>query len=95
MHLELCRRDPARIADQLDWSARSGSKELQLRRLLLALRVSPRLLARLGPLVPGGRDRELLWYSMVRRYAFWRGVREDANRREWSRIVRGEGDVSA
>jgi glycosyltransferase involved in cell wall biosynthesis len=95
MHLELCRRDPERTADQLDWSARSGSKELQLRRLLIALRVPPGLLARLGPLIPGGRDRELLWYSVVRRYTFWRGVREDANRREWSRIVHGEGDVSA
>ena len=95
MHLELCRRDPERTADQLDWSARSGPRELQLRRLLIALRVPPSLPARLAPLIPGGRDRELLWYSVVRRYAFWRGVREDASRREWSRIMRGEGDVSA
>jgi GT2 family glycosyltransferase len=94
MHLELCRRHPERTADLLDWSARSGPRELQLRRALMALRVSPRLLARLGPLVPG-TERQLLWYSVVRRYAFWRGVRSDASRHEWSRIVHGEGDAAA
>jgi GT2 family glycosyltransferase len=82
MHLELSRRHPERAEALLDWSDRAGSKELLLRRLLIGLRVPPASLALAGPLVPGP-ERELLWYSIVRRFAFWRGVRRSVSRHTW------------
>jgi GT2 family glycosyltransferase len=87
MHLELCRRHPEREASLLSWGDRAGPMELELRRRLLELRVPPTPLALLGPLAPGP-DRGLLWYSIVRRFAFWRGVKRDATNEEWRQLTR-------
>ena len=87
MHLELTHRHPERAERLLSWEDRAGGKELALRRLLIALHVPPRLLAPLGAPVPG-EARELLWYSIVRRYAFWRRVRQEVDRREWKSLTR-------
>ncbi len=86
MHLELVRRHPERQSGLLAWSDRSGPAELALRSRLLSMKVSPTPLSMLGRLVPGS-DRELLWYSIVRRYAFWRGVHSEATAQEWDRIT--------
>ncbi len=93
MHLELAHRHPERAPRLLSWGDRAGPKELTLRRLLIALHVPPRLLAPLGRLVPGS-ERELLWYSIVRRYAFWRRVRQEVDRPEW-RSLTGAKDGAA
>ncbi len=87
IHREVAHRHPERAAQLLSWGERAGPIELRLRRLLIALRVPPRLLAPLGRLVPGPQ-RELLWYSIVRRYAFWRQVRREVDRREWRSLTR-------
>jgi glycosyltransferase involved in cell wall biosynthesis len=91
-HVELARRRPGMAPELLDWRGRAGQWEVSLRRLLLALRVPPTLLAKLGPMVPGN-ERELLWYSIVRRFAFWRGVRRSISRDEWALLTRTPEEI--
>ncbi|MFN8216566.1 MAG: hypothetical protein U0R71_08215 [Solirubrobacterales bacterium] len=87
MHAVLSRRHPEREASLLAWGERAGPRELDIRRRLLEMRFPPTPLALLGPLVPG-ESRELLWYSIVRRFAFWRGVRQELTPEEWDRVTR-------
>ena len=47
----------------------------------------------IGPLAPGAA-RELLWYSIVRRFAFWRGVRRNVDRAEWAGLTQVVEDLS-
>ena len=65
----------------LSWN-RGGPREIAWRRRLLSLRVPPGLFARLGRLIPG-QDRQLLWFAIVARYAFWRGARTAMSAAEW------------
>ncbi|MDQ2630628.1 MAG: glycosyltransferase [Actinomycetota bacterium] len=71
----------------LGWFSATTSREVALRRALLALRVPPRQLARAGRLLPGGaRD---TWLDFVSRYAFWSGVRGGMSRARWRQFAAG------
>lgn len=71
----------------LGWFSATTSREVGLRRALLALRVPPRRLASAGRLLPGGA-RET-WLDFVSRYAFWSGVRSGMNRARWRQFATG------
>lgn len=64
----------------------ASSRELALRQALLALRVSPELLA-----MPGGLFRSQglqdLAYEFLRKYAFWLAVRRRVDRRQWRALT--------
>jgi peptidoglycan/xylan/chitin deacetylase (PgdA/CDA1 family) len=66
----------------------TSRREIALRRAMLALRVSPSALARLGPLLPAPH-RQRVWFEFVARLAFWRGVRRTVSRARWVRLTRG------
>jgi peptidoglycan/xylan/chitin deacetylase (PgdA/CDA1 family)/GT2 family glycosyltransferase len=85
---EFNRRDPRMGSRLIGWFAEPTPRDVTLRRLALALRVPPTLLAFLGrPLPsPGGKQ---LWYGFIARYAFWLGVRDAMGRREWVGATRG------
>jgi peptidoglycan/xylan/chitin deacetylase (PgdA/CDA1 family) len=72
----------------LGWFGATTTREVVLRRIMLALRVPPSLLAWLGPIVPGS-GRQEIWFDFVRRYAFWRGVRRQVSRGRWVQMTRG------
>lgn len=59
-----------------------------LRRILLALRVSPVAVVALADVVPGGRLRRM-WYALTSRYAFWLGIKDSVNRAQWRSLVGG------
>ncbi len=86
-HVKLAARYPEALPKLLGWFSEPTPRDVALRRLCLALRVPPRLLAALGRLLPneGGR---LLWFYFVSRYAFWRGVRRSVKRECWLRLTR-------
>ena len=84
-HVELVRREPATRPEMLSWN-RGGPREIAWRRRLLSLRVPPGLFARLGRLIPG-QDRQLLWFAIVARYAFWRGARTAMSAAEWKQTT--------
>lgn len=88
--LEIYRRHPATLPDLGLGSFRDASlAALILRRLLLALNVSPRALGPVGSLLDRlGRPGR--WARFVRAYAFWRGVRRAVTDREaWRRLTGG------
>jgi glycosyltransferase involved in cell wall biosynthesis len=71
----LYRRDPAIVREmELGGNEYLRRPWLLLRLLCLTLRVPPRLLARLGFLLPR-RSWARTWFTFVYSYAFWRGVR--------------------
>ena len=86
-HVQLARRRPAMAPWLLDWIGPAGPIERAARRLLIALRIPPPLLARLGPLVPGAKLQARA-YSAIKRLAFWRGARTSLGRAEWNEITR-------
>jgi peptidoglycan/xylan/chitin deacetylase (PgdA/CDA1 family) len=69
------------------WFSEPTLREVLLRRLLLAFRLPPRVLAAPGRLLPG-EGRKQIWFDFLARYAFWRGVREEVDREKWLRITR-------
>jgi peptidoglycan/xylan/chitin deacetylase (PgdA/CDA1 family) len=85
---EFNRRDPAMGSQLIGWFAEPTPRDVSLRRLGIALRVPPALLASLGWPLPGGGAKQL-WYGFVARYTFWLGVRQGMRRREWVRATRG------
>jgi GT2 family glycosyltransferase/peptidoglycan/xylan/chitin deacetylase (PgdA/CDA1 family) len=82
------RRDPAMMPELLGWFGASNRRENVQRRLMLALRVPPELLARLGPCMPGQARREYAFH-FTSRYAFWKSVREQVSRTEWNSLTQG------
>jgi peptidoglycan/xylan/chitin deacetylase (PgdA/CDA1 family)/GT2 family glycosyltransferase len=80
-------RHPETRPRLLGWFADGTPREVALRRLLLALRASPRLLAAAGALLPGSARR--VWLGFVSRLAFWRGVRETTDAGTWRSVTRG------
>jgi glycosyltransferase involved in cell wall biosynthesis len=86
-HVELAAEYPAMRSRLLPWNETVVPRELPLRRALIALRVPPRALASLGRLLPGD-GRKMLWLHLVRRFAFWRSVRQSVSRREWKSTTR-------
>jgi peptidoglycan/xylan/chitin deacetylase (PgdA/CDA1 family)/GT2 family glycosyltransferase len=85
---EFNRRDPRMGSQLIGWFAEPTVRDVNLRRLALALRLSPALLATPGRLLPSPGARQV-WYGFVARYAFWLGVRGGMRRREWVRATRG------
>ena len=85
---EFNRRDPQMGSRLIGWFAEPTPRDVTLRRLALALRISPALLATLGRPMPSAGARQL-WYGFIARYAFWLGVRGGMRRREWVRATRG------
>jgi glycosyltransferase involved in cell wall biosynthesis len=80
--VELYRRDPA-IVRETEFGEYEPLRGLwvPLRAVCLALRVPPRLLARLGLLVPG-QSWPARWFAFVFSYSYWRGVARATGRRE-------------
>ena len=72
--VELFRRDPAIVRQtELGGNEQLRGLWIPLRTLCLALRVPPRLLARLGFLLPR-RSWSRKWFAFVFSYSYWRGV---------------------
>jgi GT2 family glycosyltransferase/peptidoglycan/xylan/chitin deacetylase (PgdA/CDA1 family) len=84
----LADRHPEMNVKLLGWFGATSRREVASRRLLLALRVPPRLLAPLGRLLPGPGRKEI-WFHFVSRLAFWRAVREAMDAERWERTTRG------
>lgn len=84
-HVKLARKVPAMKPAMLGWQ-RGGPREIALRRRLLSLGVPAGPFARLGRLIPG-EDRQLLWFSIVARYAFWRGAKSVMSAAEWKQLT--------
>lgn len=84
----LAARHPEMTATLLGWFGATSRREVAVRRLLLALRVPPEGLARLGRLLPG-EGRKEVWFHLVSRLAFWRAVRGATGRELWERLTIG------
>ncbi|MBA3867214.1 MAG: polysaccharide deacetylase family protein [Solirubrobacterales bacterium] len=87
-NVELAQLHPRMLATMLGWFGATTGREIALRRVLLALRASPQMLAALGGLLPGVGRKEI-WFQFVSRYAFWRGVRSQVDRGRWQQLTRG------
>ncbi|HEY4780006.1 MAG TPA: glycosyltransferase, partial [Solirubrobacterales bacterium] len=86
--IELAARFPELAGDVLDWPRGSGPRELAVRRFLIALRVPPGAVAWPGRLVPGP-GRKMIWMHVVRKLAFWGGVRRSVGRERWRQLTHG------
>jgi peptidoglycan/xylan/chitin deacetylase (PgdA/CDA1 family)/GT2 family glycosyltransferase len=86
--VEIAERFPAMRAKLLGWFGATTRREVALRRALVALRVPPLALARLGRLIPG-TGRRAVWFQFVSRFAFWSGVRGSVSRDRWEQLTRG------
>jgi peptidoglycan/xylan/chitin deacetylase (PgdA/CDA1 family) len=86
--VELARLHQAMTPKLLGWFGATSPREQVLRRLLIAMRAPPRLLAGLGRLMPGGGRRQI-WFQFVSRFAFWRAVRTSMSREQWVRTTHG------
>lgn len=87
--VSLYRRHPPMLA-HLDLGAftEDRARAVLLRRILLALRVPPRLL-RLASIRARGRDAQR-WYRFLYGYSYWRGVRRAVRQAElWRRLTEG------
>jgi peptidoglycan/xylan/chitin deacetylase (PgdA/CDA1 family)/GT2 family glycosyltransferase len=84
----LAGRHPEMTVKMLGWFGATSRREVALRRLALALRLPPRLLADLGRLLPG-EGRKEIWFHFVSRLAFWRSVWEAVDGELWERLTRG------
>jgi peptidoglycan/xylan/chitin deacetylase (PgdA/CDA1 family) len=85
---ELAGRDRSRLPVLVGSFFDGSPRELALRRLMLALRVRPAVLAALGRLLPGER-RKGLWFIFVSNFAFWDAVRKHLAPDEWTLLSRG------
>jgi GT2 family glycosyltransferase len=86
VYLDLSKRHPEMFPKLLGWFGDAERRELALRRVLIALRVPPSLLAEPGRLL-SGEDRQDRWYEFVWKLAFWRSVRGNVARAEWSALT--------
>jgi peptidoglycan/xylan/chitin deacetylase (PgdA/CDA1 family) len=86
--VEVAERVPEMVPKLLGWFGATRRREVALRRAMIAIPVSPALLARLGAVLPGfGRRRA--WFQFVSRLAFWRGVRRSVGRARWEQLTWG------
>jgi GT2 family glycosyltransferase len=89
MHVELATRFPEAGSTLLDWPAGAGPRELALRRVAIGLHLPPGPLAWLGRFLPGD-GRKMIWLHFVRRFAFWKGVRQSLTRHSWVLVTHGQ-----
>lgn len=87
-YVGLAEQRPAMRPQLLGWFTAATPREVLLRRAMLALRASPRLLAAAGRLIPG-QGRKQVWFDFVSRFAFWRAVRANTSRERWVRTTHG------
>ena len=81
--------DPARLSSALSSFSSSGWRKLLLRRVLLGLRIPPRLLALTGPLLRHP-ERRYSWHSFLQNLCYWRGVRRATRSTDlWRRLTHG------
>jgi glycosyltransferase involved in cell wall biosynthesis/peptidoglycan/xylan/chitin deacetylase (PgdA/CDA1 family) len=85
---EFAERRPDARPKLLGWFLDPTPRDVMLRRALLVLRVPPGLLASLGTLIPGA-GRKQVWFGVVNRYVFWRGVRSAMSRKRWQQTTLG------
>lgn len=85
-YVPLVKLHPKMAPALLGWFWVGSPREIALRRLLIALRFPPRALSALGAIVPSQRGQDL-WYEFIRKFAFWRAVRGQTDRREWLRLT--------
>ncbi len=87
--VKLYQRHPPVLPDLLGTFGDVAGLEMLLRRILLAFRISPCLLALAGPLLARyGLARR--WYRFLHGYCYWRGVRRAVSDREtWQRLTHG------
>jgi glycosyltransferase involved in cell wall biosynthesis/peptidoglycan/xylan/chitin deacetylase (PgdA/CDA1 family) len=85
---ELYHRHPPMLSELLGAFGEEKLRVILLRRLLLALGVSPRLLALIGPLsaLPSWT---YAWYCFLHSFCYWRGVRRSTDRDTWKRLTHG------
>ncbi len=89
MHVELATRFPEAGPLLLDWNAGAGPLEIFLRRVAIALHVQPGMLVWLGRFFPG-EGRKMIWLHFIRRFAFWRGVRQNLTRHSWILVTHSQ-----
>jgi GT2 family glycosyltransferase/peptidoglycan/xylan/chitin deacetylase (PgdA/CDA1 family) len=85
---EFGERHPGTRGRLLGWFLETTPREALLRRLILALRLPPRLIAAPGRLLPD-EGRRQVWFGLASKYAFWLGVRKEMSRRRWLETTRG------
>lgn len=87
--VKLYQRHPPMLPHLLGNFAEASRREVLLRRILLALDISPRLLACMGPLLRKC-SWTYSWYCLLNNYCYWRGVRRAIlDRDTWRRLTRG------
>lgn len=86
--VESYRNDPAMVPQALASFAGGSWRKLLLRRLLLGLRVPPRLIA-WGAGTARTPRRRLSWHAFIQNLCFWRGVRRAADPELWARLTSG------
>ena len=84
--ITLYERHPGTLPDLLGTFHQARRREVYVRSLLLRLDVAVSVLEALGYLIPT-RSARRSWYSFVRRYCFWRGIRRSAPPPLWLRIT--------
>ena len=87
-YLQFAERHPGAEPDLLGAFQVDGSGEVAVRRILISLRVPPRLLVALGRLVPG-RENKVFLHHAIQRYAFWLSVRRAVDGERWRELTRG------
>ena len=85
---EFSERRPDARPKLLGWFLEPTPRDVTLRRILLALRVPPGLLASLGTAIPGA-GRKQVWFGFLSRYVFWRGAHSGMSRERWRQTTRG------
>jgi glycosyltransferase involved in cell wall biosynthesis len=88
-YLQFAERHPGAEPDLLGSFQVDGSREVTLRRILISLRVPPRLLVALGRLVPGPQSKVFMHHA-IQRYAFWLSVRRSVDGERWRELTRGK-----
>ena len=81
-------RHPRMAPELIGWFSATTGREQALRRLLIAVRTPPHLLAAVGRAIPGAGRREI-WFQFVSRFAYWRAVRTTMSREQWVRATHG------
>lgn len=87
-YLQMAARHPAAETDLLGDYRAASSRELAVRRLLIAARVRPNLLRFVGAAAPGAGVKAFLHHA-IQRFAFWQAVREEVDDERWRQITGG------